>query len=107
MTYLIWMPKGETNNRPAPAPVFMSDPQQGGAADRPAEHPWAWWLGGHPVFVAVIPSTAMCAVTSLFRVSVAAASIFFDVMPCVVPTLIVDRENKSGLSTSRWRLLMD
>jgi len=49
----------------------------------------------------------MCAVTSLFRVSVAAASIFFNVMPRVVSTLNVDRENESGLSTSRWRLLMD
>jgi len=49
----------------------------------------------------------MCAVTSLLRVSLAAASIFFDVMSRVVSTLIVDRENKSGLSTSRRRLLMD
>ena len=64
------------------------------------KHPWAWWLGGHPVLVAVVLSTAMCAVTLLFRVSVAAASIFFDVMPHIVSTLNVDRENESGLSTS-------
>jgi len=49
----------------------------------------------------------MCAVTALFRVSVSAASILFDVMPRVVSTLIVDRENESGLSASRRRLLMD
>jgi len=49
----------------------------------------------------------MCAVTSLFRVSVAAASILFDVMPRVVSTLIVGGENESGLSASRRRLLMD
>ena len=48
----------------------------------------------------------MCAVTALFRVSVPAASILFDVMPHVVSTLIVDEENESGLSASR-RLLMD
>jgi len=49
----------------------------------------------------------MCAVTALFRVSVPAASILFDIMPRVVSTLIVDGENESGLSTSRRRLLMD
>jgi len=49
----------------------------------------------------------MCAVTALFCVSVPAASILFDVMPRVVSTLIVDGENESGLSASRWRLLMD
>jgi len=49
----------------------------------------------------------MCAVTALFRVSVPAASILFDVMPRVVSTLIVDGENESGLSASRRRLLMD
>jgi len=49
----------------------------------------------------------MCAVTALFHVSVSAASILFDVMPCVVPTLIVDGENESSLSASRRRLLMD
>jgi len=49
----------------------------------------------------------MCAVTAFFRVFVPAASILFNVMPHVVSTLIVDGENESGLSTSRWRLLMD
>jgi len=49
----------------------------------------------------------MCAVTAFFRVSVPTASILFDVMPRVVSTLIVDGENESGLSTSRWMLLMD
>jgi hypothetical protein len=49
----------------------------------------------------------MRAITALFRVSVPAASIFFDVVPCVVSTLIVGREDESGLSTSRGRLLMD
>jgi len=43
----------------------------------------------------------MCAVTTLFRVSMPAASILFDVMPRVVSTLIVDGEDESGLSTSR------
>jgi len=32
----------------------------------------------------------MCAVTALFRVPMPAASILFDVMSCVVLTLIVD-----------------
>jgi len=41
----------------------------------------------------------MGAVTALFRVPVPAASILFDVMPCVVLTLIVDREDESGLSS--------
>jgi len=49
----------------------------------------------------------MCTVTALFRVSVPAASILFDVMPRVVSTLIVDGEDESGLSSSRGRLLMD
>jgi len=49
----------------------------------------------------------MRAVTALFRVSVPAASIFFDVVPRVVSTLIVDGENESGLSALRRRLLMD
>jgi len=49
----------------------------------------------------------MCAVTALHRVSVPAASILFDVMPCVVLMLIVDGEDESGLSSSRGRLLMD
>jgi len=49
----------------------------------------------------------MCTVTALFRVSVPAASILFDVMSCVVSTLIVDGEDESGLSSSRGRLLMD
>jgi hypothetical protein len=49
----------------------------------------------------------MRAITALFRVSVPAASIFFDVVPRVVSTLIVDGEDESGLSTSRGRLLMD
>jgi hypothetical protein len=49
----------------------------------------------------------MRAVTALFRVSVPAASIFFDVVPRVVSTLIVDGEDESGLSASRGRLLMD
>jgi len=49
----------------------------------------------------------MCAVTALFRVSMPAASVLFDVMPRVVSTLIVDGESESGLSSSRGRLLMD
>jgi len=49
----------------------------------------------------------MCTVTALFRVSVPAASILFNVMPCVVSTLIVDGEDEGGLSSSRGRLLMD
>jgi len=49
----------------------------------------------------------MCAVTALFRVPMPAASILFDVTPCVVSTLIVDRENERGLSSLRGRLLMD
>jgi len=43
----------------------------------------------------------MCAVTALFRVPMPAASILFDVMSRVVSTLIVDRENERGLSSSR------
>jgi len=49
----------------------------------------------------------MCAVTTLFRVPIPTASTLFDVMPRVVSTLIVDREDKSGLSSSRGWLLMD
>jgi len=49
----------------------------------------------------------MRAVTVLFRVPIPTASILFDVMPRVVSTRIVDREDESGLSTSRGRLLMD
>jgi len=49
----------------------------------------------------------MCAVTTLFRVPMPAVSILFDVMPCVVSTLIVDGENERGLSSSRGWLLMD
>jgi len=49
----------------------------------------------------------MCAETALFRVPMPAASIFFDVMPRVVSTLIVDREDESGLSSSRGWLLMN
>jgi len=49
----------------------------------------------------------MCAVTALFRISVPAASILFDVMPRVVSTRIVDGEDESGLSSSRGWLLMD
>jgi hypothetical protein len=49
----------------------------------------------------------MRAITALFRVSVPTASIFFDVVPRVASTLIVDGEDESGLSTSRGRLLVD
>jgi len=49
----------------------------------------------------------MCAITALFRIPVTTASIFFDVMPRVVSTLIVDGEDESGLSSSRGWLLMD
>jgi len=49
----------------------------------------------------------MGAVTELFRIPIPTASILFDVMPRVMSTLIVDREDKSGLSSSRERLLMD
>jgi hypothetical protein len=49
----------------------------------------------------------MHAITTFFRVSVPAASIFLDVGPRVVSTLIVDGADESGLSTSRGRLLLD
>jgi len=49
----------------------------------------------------------MRAVTALFRIPVPTASILFDVMPGVVSTLIVDREDESGLSSSRGCLLVD
>jgi len=49
----------------------------------------------------------MCAITALFRIPVPMASILFDVMPCVVSTLIVDREDESGFSSLRGWLLMD
>jgi len=49
----------------------------------------------------------MCAVTALFRIPIRTASILFDVIPRVVLTLIVDREDESGFSSSRGRLLMD
>jgi len=49
----------------------------------------------------------MGAVTAFFRIPIPTASILFDVMPRVVSTLIVGREDKSGLSSSRGRLLMD
>jgi len=49
----------------------------------------------------------MCAITAFFRIPVPTVSIFFDVMPCVVSTLIVDREGESGLSSSRGWLLMN
>jgi len=49
----------------------------------------------------------MRAVAALFRVPVPTVSILFDVMPRIVSTLIVDREDESGLSSSRGWLLMD
>jgi len=49
----------------------------------------------------------MRAVTALFCIPVPTASILFDVMPRVVSTLIVDREDESSLSSSRGWLLMD
>jgi hypothetical protein len=49
----------------------------------------------------------MRAITTFFRVSVPSASIFFDVVSRVVSTLIVGREDESGLSASRGRLLLD
>jgi len=61
------------------------------AADCPAEHPWAWWLWSHPIFITVVPPTAMGTVTALFHVPVLTASIFFNVTSRVVPMLIVDR----------------
>jgi len=77
------------------------------AADCHAKHPWAWWLWSHPIFITVVPPIAMGTITALFRVPVPTASIFFNVMSRVVPTLIVDGENERGLSTSRRWLLMD
>jgi len=49
----------------------------------------------------------MRAVTALFRIPIPTASILFDVMPRVMSSLIVDREDESGLSSSRGWLLMD
>jgi len=49
----------------------------------------------------------MGAVIALFCIPIPTALILFDVMPRVVSTLIVDREDESGLSSSRGRLLMD
>jgi len=49
----------------------------------------------------------MGAVTALFRVPVPTASILFNVTSHVVSTLIVDRENECGLSSSTGWLLMD
>jgi len=49
----------------------------------------------------------MCAVAAFFCVPMPAASILFDVMPCVVSTLIVDGKNECGLSSSRGWQLMD
>jgi len=49
----------------------------------------------------------MCAITAFFGIPVPTASILFDVMPRVVSTLIVDRKDESGLSSSRGWLLMD
>jgi len=49
----------------------------------------------------------MCAVTVLFRVPMPVASILFDVVPRVVPTLIVDGENERGIFSSRGWQLMD
>jgi len=77
------------------------------AADCPAEHPWAWWLWGHPVLIAVVPPAAMGAVTAFFRVPVPTAMILFDVASCVVSTLVVDGEDERGLFSSRGWLLMD
>jgi hypothetical protein len=47
------------------------------------------------------------AITTFFRVSVPSASTFFDVVSRVVLTLIVGREDESGFSASRGRLLLD
>jgi len=77
------------------------------AADRPVEHPQAWWLWSHPVLIAIVPPAAMGAVTALLRVPMPTATIFFDVASCVVSTLIVDEENEHGLFPSREWLLMD
>jgi len=49
----------------------------------------------------------MGAVTTLFRVPVPTATIFFNVASCVVPTLVVDGEDERGLFSSRGWLLMD
>jgi len=49
----------------------------------------------------------MCVVATLFCVSMPTASILFNVVSCVVPTLVVDGEDECGLFCSgRW-LLMD
>jgi len=48
----------------------------------------------------------MCAVATLFRVSVPTASILFNVASCIVPTLVVDGEDERGLFCSgRWLLV--
>ena len=49
----------------------------------------------------------MGAVTAFFRVPVSTASIFFNITPCVVSSLVVDGEDERGLFPSRGRLLMD
>jgi len=49
----------------------------------------------------------MCAVATLFHVSMPSASILFNVASCVVPMLVVDGEGERGLfCPGRW-LLMD
>jgi len=77
------------------------------AVDCPAEYPWAWWLWSHPIFITIVPPTAMGTVTVFFRVPIPTASILFNVTSRVVSTLIVDGENERGLFSLRRRLLMD
>jgi len=77
------------------------------AADRPAEYPWAWWLRGHSILIAVVPPAAMGAVTAFFCVPVPTATIFFYIASCVVSSLVVDGEDECGLFSSRGWLLMD
>jgi hypothetical protein len=49
----------------------------------------------------------MGAVTVLFRVPIPTATILFNVVSCVMSTLVVDGEDERGLSCSRGWLLMD
>jgi len=60
------------------------------AADCPAEYPWAWWLWGYSVCIAVIPPAAMGAVTTFFRIPIPTATVLFNVTSCVMSTLVVD-----------------
>jgi hypothetical protein len=49
----------------------------------------------------------MGAVTALFHVPVPTATILFNVVSCIVSSLVVDGEDERGLFSLRGRLLMD